>query len=92
MLSEDKGVKEELEILLNETKFRISSYLSEISSFNEEKDWYIGGTKVPIDSEFDLAEILSDKCYELYNCTPVILNDSFNRNLISGCRGMQQYR
>lgn len=84
LLSEDKGVKEELEILLNETKFRISSYLSEISSFNEEKDWYICGTKVSIASEFDLAEILSDKCYELYNCTPVILNDSFNRNMISG--------
>ncbi|WP_339289183.1 hypothetical protein [Paenibacillus sp. FSL E2-0201] len=84
LLSEDRGIKEELEILLNEIKYRISLYLSEISSFNEEKDWYITGRKVTIGSEFDLTEILSEKCYELYSCTPVILNDSFNRNAVSG--------
>lgn len=84
LLSEDKGIKEELEVLINETKYRLSLYLSNIASFNEEKNWYISGKKVTITSEFELAEILSDKCYELYNCTPVILNDSFNRNVVSG--------
>ncbi|CAH1222947.1 hypothetical protein PAECIP111892_05243 [Paenibacillus auburnensis] len=84
LLSEDKGIKEELEVLINETKYRISLYLSDIASFNEGRKWYISGNGVTITSEFELTEILSEKCYELYSCTPVILNDTFNRNVVSG--------
>ncbi|WP_270406062.1 hypothetical protein [Paenibacillus timonensis] len=84
LLAEDKGIREELEILFNETKYRISQYLCEIVSYEDEGAWYIGGNKVTINSELEVTEILSDKCYDLFKCTPVILNDSFNRNTVSG--------
>ncbi|OBR65702.1 hypothetical protein A7K91_14130 [Paenibacillus oryzae] len=84
LLAEDKGVKEELEILFNETKYRISQYLSEIASYEDGRAWYIAGDQVTIRSERDVTEMLSDKCYELFKCTPVILNDSFNRNAVTG--------
>lgn len=84
LLAEDKGIKEELEVLFNETSYRISKYLSEIAVYEEEKTWYIDGEKVGISSELEIAEILSKKCYELYKYTPIILNDSYNRKSVSG--------
>ncbi|UPK44723.1 hypothetical protein [Paenibacillus pabuli] len=84
LLTEDKGIKEELEMLFNESKYRISQYLSEIVSYEDERAWYIAGDTVTIRTELDVTEILSDICYELFKCTPVILNDSFNRNAVTG--------
>ncbi|SEM24036.1 hypothetical protein SAMN04488688_110121 [Paenibacillus sp. cl141a] len=86
LLAEDKGIIEELELLSNEAKFRISNYLSKLSSFNGEDLWYLDGQNISIHSEFELTEILSEKCYRLYNNTPIVLNDSFNRNTISGAQ------
>ncbi|MWC31086.1 hypothetical protein [Paenibacillus sp. MMS18-CY102] len=86
LLAEDKGIKEELEILINETKYRISKYLSEIASFNGTHFWYLEGQRISINSELELTDILSEKCYKLYEKTPVILNDSFNRSTISGAQ------
>ncbi|WP_339295639.1 hypothetical protein MKY82_05165 [Paenibacillus sp. FSL W7-1279] len=86
LLSEDKGIKEELEILMNESKYRITKYLSEITSFNIAHLWYLQGQRVSIQSEFELTEILTARCYRLYKNTPVVLNDSFNRNSISGAQ------
>ncbi|MFD2670971.1 hypothetical protein [Marinicrinis sediminis] len=83
LLAEDKGIKEELEVLFNETRYRISQYLSEIISYEDQKTWYIDGNKMTMHSELEVSEKLSDKCYELFKCTPVILNDSFNRNTVS---------
>ncbi|MEC0174342.1 hypothetical protein P4H83_05615 [Paenibacillus favisporus] len=86
LLAEDKGTREELEIIINETKFRISKYLSEINSFNESHLWYLDGKKFSISSEFELTDILSEKCFRLYGNSPIVLNDSFNRNTISGAQ------
>lgn len=84
LLAEDKGIKEEIEILINETKYRISKYLFEIAEFNEEPLWYINGHRLSILSEIELTDLLSEKCNDLYSHTPVIFNDSYNRNTISG--------
>lgn len=84
LLAEDKGIKEELEILFNETKYRITEYLSEMALYEDGRVWYFAGDKVTIRSELDVTDILSDKCYELFKLTPVILNDSFNRNTVTG--------
>ncbi|WP_336784700.1 hypothetical protein [Paenibacillus sp. MMO-177] len=86
LLAEDKGIKEELEILINETKYKISNYLYEITAFNENQLWYTDGRTSSIKSEFQLAEVLSEKCYSIYPNTPIVLNDSFNRNSISGAQ------
>ncbi|MEV5029602.1 hypothetical protein [Paenibacillus sp. LPE1-1-1.1] len=86
LLAEDKGIKEELEIMINETKYTLSSYLSEISNFSDGNRWYSDGQKVNISTELELTKILTEKCYELYNKTPIVLNDSFNRGSISGAQ------
>lgn len=84
LLAEDKGVKEELEILITETKYSISQYLSEISDFDVAHPWFVNGKRYNFSGELEIASVLTEKCYELYNHTPVILNDSFNRSYISG--------
>jgi hypothetical protein len=86
LLTEDKGIKEELEILMNETRYRISKYLSAIALFDDRHSWYLDGQRVSFKSELDLTEELSEKCYRLFKNTPVVLNDSFNRNTISGAQ------
>ncbi|MEC0238379.1 hypothetical protein P4H66_00645 [Paenibacillus dokdonensis] len=84
LLAEDIGIKEELDILVTETKHAISQYLSEISNYEIDHSWFVNGSKVNIASELEIASILTEKCNRLYDHTPVILNDSFNRSYISG--------
>lgn len=83
-ISEDKGIKEELEVIITETKYSIMKYLSPISSFDNESKWFSDGRILRINSELELTSILTEKCYELYRSTPVILSDTFNRCNISG--------
>ncbi|AFC33309.1 hypothetical protein PM3016_6701 [Paenibacillus mucilaginosus 3016] len=86
LLSEDKGIREELEILLNEAKYTISDYLLKISIFDGIHPWYVEGNETYFNSEFELTEKLTDMCNRLYKHTPIILNDSFNRSSISGAQ------
>ncbi|CAM4158302.1 hypothetical protein [Saccharibacillus endophyticus] len=82
--AEDKGIKEEIELLLLEAKYTIENYLRELSLFKEQENWCINGEISKVDSRQKLTEILSKKCYILYGETPQILSDSFNRNQVSG--------
>lgn len=84
LLAEDKGVREELEILYIEAEYAISQYLSEITNYNSSHLWFVNGEKCNFESELEVTSILTEKCYRLYPHTPVILNDSFNRSNISG--------
>ncbi|MFD3259580.1 hypothetical protein ACE3MQ_13305 [Paenibacillus lentus] len=84
LLSEDKGIKEELDLLITESRHEISYYLSELFKYNDNQLWYIDGEKYSISSEVQLASVLTEKCYRLFRHTPIIFNDSFNRNNISG--------
>ncbi|MED1872050.1 hypothetical protein [Brevibacillus borstelensis] len=83
LVDEDKGVKEEIDILISECNYVISKYLSEITDFKENNVWYVDGIKTSLVNKVELNTLLSQKCYDLFNCTPIILNDSFNRSLIS---------
>ncbi|MEX1029114.1 MAG: hypothetical protein WDZ91_03595 [Paenibacillaceae bacterium] len=84
LFSEDKGVREELEILINESNYIITKYLSEMARFCEGNNWIINSEIREVSTKFELTEILSNKCNQLYRLTPVILNDNFNRKSISG--------
>ncbi|WP_339285707.1 hypothetical protein [Paenibacillus sp. FSL R5-0486] len=81
-IEEDKGIKEEISILLNESKFMVSNYLDEIDTFSKDS-WYYNGEKLSFINDVALGDFLSQKCHELFRYTPVILNDSFNRTVIS---------
>lgn len=84
LISEDKGLLEEIKILINESNFLISDYLNEINKFSEESIWYINAQKNKFSSEVSLSEWLSTQCDNRFRYTPVILNDSFNRAIVSG--------
>ncbi|NMI07775.1 AAA family ATPase [Paenibacillus sp. SZ31] len=81
-IEEDKGIKEEIILLLNESKFMVSDYLDEIDTFSKDS-WYYNGEKLSFINDVTLGDFLSEKCHELFRYTPVILNDSFNRTIIS---------
>lgn len=79
LLSEDKGIKEELTLLLKEVNHVIGKYLSFLSNFDENIIWISSRNKKSITSLIELSELLTDKCNLLYSDTPKIINDSFNR-------------
>lgn len=83
LLSEDKGIKEELILLLKEANYVIEKYLATLSDFTEEMIWITNKTRKQIVSEIQLSELLTDKCNSLYSETPRIINDSFNRMNVS---------
>lgn len=82
-LSEEKGVKEELNLLLKEANFVVYKYLSSFTEFDETVLWITDTGRKHLKSEIDLSELLSEKCNSLYPDTPKIINDSFNRMNIS---------
>lgn len=84
LLAEDKGIREELEILISETKFAVIQYLDAISNYDVSNCWFVNGEKRTFSSELEITSTLTEKCYRLYYHTPVILNDTFNRSYISG--------
>lgn len=79
LLSEDKGIKEELTILLKEANYVINKYLSVLSNFDERIIWISNKTITFIKTSIELSNLLSKKSYDLYRETPKIVNDSFNR-------------
>ncbi|WP_059170469.1 hypothetical protein [Bacillus sp. FJAT-27445] len=79
LLSEDKGIKEELTILLKEVNYVINRFLSLLTNFDQNLIWVSTRKRIPINSSIELSELLSEKCYQLYGESPKIINDSFNR-------------
>ncbi|MED4018547.1 hypothetical protein [Sutcliffiella cohnii] len=83
LLSEDKGIKEELNLITFEINHIIKEYLSYLTEFNEQVIWLNNKAEMRVNNSIELSELLSSICFELYNYTPMILNDSFNRINIS---------
>lgn len=83
---EDKGISEEIDLLLQESNYLIQEYLDQINLYENKREWIIDGKKYDLASESDLSNELSRKCNKRFNQTPVILNDSFNRKKISGAQ------
>ncbi|WP_226537429.1 hypothetical protein [Fictibacillus halophilus] len=83
LFTEDKGIKEELSLLLEESIFIIKKYLDELSSFNENIIWFINAKEIKICNSIVLSDRLSDICDNLFKKAPRVVNDSFNRMNIS---------
>ncbi|CAG9610632.1 hypothetical protein [Pseudoneobacillus rhizosphaerae] len=79
LLSEDKGIKEELIILLKEVNHVIRKFLSTLSTFDENITWLTSREIKQVNSEIEVSELLSNKCYSLYGEAPRIVNEYFNR-------------
>ncbi|MDZ4554950.1 hypothetical protein [Bacillus cereus] len=83
LLAEDKGIKEELKILYNEGVYRINRYLGALARFDEGLKWILSNKMVEIKDEIRMSDLLSEICDTLYNQTPRVVSDSFNRMNIS---------
>ncbi|MFJ8236350.1 hypothetical protein ACIQ34_11450 [Ureibacillus sp. NPDC094379] len=83
LLSEDKGILEEIDILQNEAAYFVSKYINKLKYLDKELLWYyVDGAQQPT-SEKEISSWLSMICAILYPQTPKIINDSFNRMNIS---------
>ncbi|MDC7797573.1 hypothetical protein PQS34_15930 [Bacillus altitudinis] len=79
LLSEDKGIKEELLFLLKEANHVIGKFLSTLLNFDDRLIWINNKNINDFNNEVQLSEALSNICYNLYPETPNILSESFNR-------------
>lgn len=83
LLSEDKGILEEINILLSESRFAISQYINKLQRLDADLMWHhVKDTNNP-KSEKEISEWLSKLCSDLYDSTPKIVNDLFNRMHLS---------
>ncbi|MFF2875072.1 hypothetical protein ACFVR2_01990 [Gottfriedia sp. NPDC057991] len=82
-IKQDIHLKEELDILDQEISFQIKSFLKGLSNFSSEIEWYYKGEEINVRSEYQLSNHLSSNAYKIYNKTPVINNDNFNKRNIS---------
>lgn len=83
LLSEDKGILEEINILLSESRFAISQYINKLQRLDEDLMWHHVKYKINPKSEKEISGFLSKLCNDLYYSTPKIVNDSFNRMHLS---------
>lgn len=77
-LSEIQKLKEYEETLLNKA---ISDNLF---SYKNRVIWIYGGKEQKVESHRDFNQLLSRVCNEIYNKTPVMVNELFNRHKLSG--------
>lgn len=81
-LSEDIIVEEELIKIKENTVFRIKEALDPITKF-QKSYWFYSGKDLKIKSRMSLSENLSKIIWEIFDKTPAINNESFNRRKIS---------
>ncbi|WP_342559493.1 hypothetical protein [Metasolibacillus sp. FSL K6-0083] len=83
LLAEDKGILEEINILLSEARYTISNYINKLQRLDADLMWLHVKEKNTPKSEKEISDWLSKLCYELYDSTPKIVNDLFNRMNLS---------
>ncbi len=82
-LAEDTRVKSELIYLLHETSQRIKAFVGRYFAF-EELDWRSGQERRIIKDLRGLEGLVTERLRHTYRSTPIIRNEAFNRNRISG--------
>lgn len=81
-LAQDTRVKNELTYMLHETGLRIRTFTEQYLAF-EEMDWRSGRERKRIKDLRGLEAIVTQRLRQTYQNTPIIRNESFNRNRIS---------
>ncbi|OAX50847.1 hypothetical protein [Paenibacillus sp. AD87] len=82
-LAEDGRVKNELIYMLQETSMRIKAFVDRYFVF-EELDWRWGSERRLIRDLRGLEGLVTERLRSTYQDTPIIRNEAFNRNRISG--------
>lgn len=81
-LAQDTRVKNELAYTLHETGLRIRAFAQQYFEF-EEIEWRSGSERKKIKDQRGLEAIVTKRLRDTYRSTPIIRNESFNRNRIS---------
>ncbi|REK74208.1 hypothetical protein [Paenibacillus paeoniae] len=81
-LAQDARVKNELVYMLHETSLRIRVFVERYFMF-EEMEWRSGSERRRIKDLRGLETVVTERLRQTYQSTPIIRNESFNRNRIS---------
>lgn len=91
ILREDKKLLREynnldIELVLHRDNYQyeINNFLKGIKEFSDTVEWYYLGERIELTNELDLEDKISNIMWELYDKTPVIMNDAVNRFHLAG--------
>ncbi|WP_288080834.1 hypothetical protein [Faecalibaculum rodentium] len=84
-LAKDPRISSELDYLLDHVHYLLEQKLKLINTGTQyEGKWLFGSQQIEINNRYDLQSFLSNLMDKLYPNTPVIVNESLNRNNIPG--------
>jgi len=84
LIDEDKIADREIQNLIAYEKDMLNKEINQsLLSFSENIEWYYKGEKISITSQADFNKCLSRVCDEVYNATPIIQNELFNKQKVN---------
>jgi hypothetical protein len=83
LLSQDKQLKQELMLKVEDIYFVVNEFLSKYLSYGNDVSWYNKGENIEIKSEIALENKLSAIMFNIFPFTPEVRNDSFNRKRVN---------
>jgi hypothetical protein len=92
VINNDKKLKKELQLHLEDLTYDIKKYLDAYLNFSQNLTWIVKGKSYQINNEIKLEEILSQLMFELYPLTPEVRNDGYNRRKINNVQLKAGYK
>ncbi|MEH7073821.1 hypothetical protein [Neobacillus drentensis] len=83
LLSQDKQLKQELMLRIEDIYFVVNEFLSKYLSYGNDVSWFNKGENIEIRSEIVLENIISTLMFNIFPYTPEVRNDSFNRKTLN---------
>lgn len=83
ILRNDKNLKKELQIHLEDVTYELNKYMQVFYDFSSEALWFVRNSHIQIKNEIILEGILSQLMYEHFPSTPEIRNDGYNRRKLN---------
>lgn len=81
----DRVASKEITQLIEYEKTMLNKTLNDsLYSYQNEVTWLYRGKRIPVGNHRDFNQLLSKVCEDVYNKTPIINNELFNKNKISG--------
>ncbi|MHC8520851.1 hypothetical protein ACPJHQ_05500 [Rossellomorea sp. H39__3] len=90
-IKNDKDLKKEISLRLEDLLHSIRRFMSSYTSFGQELKWIHNGSELLIKNDIVLEKELSNLMYSLYPLTPEVRNDSFVRRKINSVQKKAAY-
>ncbi|UAL53609.1 hypothetical protein [Metabacillus dongyingensis] len=92
LMSQDKNLKDELNLKKEDLVFIFNDFLNTYYSYDNKTTWLYKNRVINIESEIGLEKILSQTMFEKYPNTIEVRNDSFNRRKINNTQRNAGYK